>query len=488
MSRRLLARRAAVLGALVAVTRLPGLLAARTFNTDEATLAVGGRALRDGGSLYVDVIDRKPPLPFAAYALLGTEHLQLVRLAVALLILATALLLADEGDRRWGEGAGWVTGVAAVLGAAALGPADAPAANFELFALLPIAVAVVMAARGRAATAGVALAVAVLCKQPAAATIVPVAWSWWATRRWRGVGVGLAAGAVAGLVLAAPFGLRNVVEWSLLGTGGYLALDAGDLGFAAVRLVALIGLALLFWGGGWILVAAARRRADAPHAPDAPEPTASRADLDLWLLLGASLLGVVAGFRFFPHYLLQALPAVALLAGRGAARRPAWVRPALGWGIASVGVALTLAWAVAVTDPPQVEVDLARYAREHTTPDDQILVWGNEPEVYWRAHRLPAGGFTHSEFITGWSGGRRPRTVTEANVADRELYDEWIARLEADPPELVLDTAAADLRGGRWFPLQGFDALADLVRERYTRVATIEGVPVYRLRPEGRIS
>ncbi|MBX3286300.1 MAG: glycosyltransferase, partial [Actinobacteria bacterium] len=67
----LLARRAAVLGGLVAVTRLPGLLAARTFNTDEATLAVGGRALRGGGSLYVDVIDRKPPLPFAAYALAG---------------------------------------------------------------------------------------------------------------------------------------------------------------------------------------------------------------------------------------------------------------------------------------------------------------------------------------------------------------------------------------------------------------------------------
>ena len=71
-----------VLGLLVLLTRLPGLVSGRTFNTDEATLGVGGRALRSGGSLYVDVIDRKPPLPFAAYAAFGTAKAaieQLVR-------------------------------------------------------------------------------------------------------------------------------------------------------------------------------------------------------------------------------------------------------------------------------------------------------------------------------------------------------------------------------------------------------------------------
>ena len=99
--------------------------------------------------------------------------------------------------------------------------------------------------------------------------------------------------------------------------------------------------------------------------------------------------------------------------------------------------------------------------------------------------RLPAGGFTHSEFITGRSGGRRSHLVTEADVPDEELYREWIARLEADPPELIVDTAAADRRGGRWFPLEGFDALAELVRQRYTRVDTVDDAPIYRLRPNG---
>ena len=162
---------------LVLLTRLPGLLTQRSFNTDENTLGVGGRELARGGSLYVGVIDRKPPLPFLAYSVFGTEDFRLIRLVVAVLVLLSAVVVADEARRRWGDRAGWVAGSVLVLGVSASTPLDAQAANFELFALLPIVVAVVAAARGRAALAGAALAVAVLCKQPAAVTIVPVTWS-----------------------------------------------------------------------------------------------------------------------------------------------------------------------------------------------------------------------------------------------------------------------------------------------------------------------
>ena len=466
-----------VLGVLVLVTRLPGLVSDHTFNTDEATLGVGGRVLRSGGSLYVDLIDRKPPLPFAAYAVFGTEHLQLIRFVVAVLVLGAAWLCADEAKRRWGSSAGWVAGLIVVLGAAALAPADAQAANFELFALFPIVVAVVAAARGRSALAGVALAVAVLCKQPAAVTILPVGWSWWATRRWRGVGTGLAAGAVTGVVLAAPFGLANVIEWALLGTGGYLAFDPADLGFLAVRLLAVVAIAAGFWAGAWLLLIGGRT-----GGADEPSTGAGGVDLDLWLLFWGSLVGVVAGFRFFPHYVLQVLPAVALLAARGYSRRPALQRPAVILGVAATVITAGLAWSVVVSSPPKEQTDMAAYARANTAPDDTILVWGNEPEVYWRAHRRPAGGFTHSEFVTGYSGGRRPRPSTEANVPDADVYQDWIDRLRADPPELIFDTSAADLRGGRWFPLAGFGQLQGLIHARYERVATIDEVPVYRLR------
>lgn len=524
---------------LVLLTRLPGLVTQRSFNTDENTLGVGGRALADGGALYVDVIDRKPPLPFLAYRIFATTDFRVVRLVVAVLILLAALVVADEAIRRWGHRAGWAAGLVLVLGASALGPGDAQAANFELFALLPIVVAVVAAARGWSATAGVALAVAVLCKQPAAVTIVPVAWAWWQSSRWRGVLRGLAGGAVAALVLTAPFGLSKVLEWALLGTGGYLELDASDIGFALGRLWALVGLTAGFWGGAWLLAAAWRSRAandgstdrPAPSVPTTSVPTTSvtattdrpatsvpatgvpatdepvvdgsaadrteadgratagagrssegrSADLDLWLLLAVSWIGVVVGFRFFPHYLIQLLAPLALLAGRGAARRPVWGWLALVWGVVASLVAGALSWQVVFAEPPRYEKAVAAYVRARSEPGSEILVWGNVPEIYWLSDRQPAGGFTHSEFITGYSGGRRARRSTAATVPDQELYRTWIARLEADPPVLVVDTAAAYLRGGWWYPIEGYPELARLLRDRYERVATIRGVPVYRL-------
>lgn len=474
---------------LVLLTRLPGLVTTRAFNTDENTLGVGGRELAEGGSLYVGVIDRKPPLPFLAYSIFGTEDFRLIRLVVAVLVLLSALLVADEARRRWGDRAGWVAGTVLILGAAASTPLDAQAANFELFALLPIVVAVVAAARGRAALAGAALAVAVLCKQPAAVTIVPVAWSWWQTGRWRGVLRGLAAGGVATLVLTAPFGLARVLDWALLGTGGYLEMGRADIGFALVRLAALLGLTVGFWGGALLLAAATRPGGGTAGGTGtdgaAPAATgwAARPDLDLLLLLGASVVGVVAGFRFFPHYLVQLLPAVALLAGRGAVRRPAWVRPALVWGVGASVVAGALSWQVVFTEPPRYQQAIGDYARRHTQPGQEILVWGNEPAIYWAAHRQPAGGYTHSEFFTGYSGGRKARESTEATVPDRELYRRWVERLRTDPPALIIDTAAALLRGGKWYPIEGYPALTELLRTRYERVETIRGVPVYRLIP-----
>ena len=470
-----------ILGATL-LTRLPGLISARAFNPDEATLAVGGRVLAGGGKLYVDFLDRKPPLPFAVYGVIdrifGTDDLRPVRAVAALLVVAAAVVVADEADRRWGRRASWVAGLTVVLGASALGAQDAQPANFELFALLPIAVAVVAAARGRAILAGAALAGAVLCKQPAAVTALPVAFSLWRLQRGRGVLVGAVASVAAGVALAAPFGIGRVLQWALLGTGGYLGLSAGDLGLAAVRLIALAGLAVGFWGGAWLLTVAAGTGTGVDEPAGAAR---GRADVDLWLLLGASFMGVVAGFRFFPHYLLQLLPAVALLAGRGASRRPAWVRPAAAWGVAAAVVALALASAQALNPIAPLQRRVPAYVRSHSRPGDTILVWGNVPEIYWRSGRDPAGGFSHTEFVTGYSGGRRHQEASQADVPDEDLYRRFLTRLRQERPVLVVDTAAPDERGGRWFPLRRFPALTSMLEAHYRRVATVEGAPIYRL-------
>src|SRR4051794_17468306 len=135
---------------LALLTRAPGLLSARMYNVDESYLAAMGATMGRGGRLYVDAVDRKPPLLPWLYSLpqevFGSEDLRLLRLAVALAIAATGVLVVLltvrlGGDRRGGV----VAGALVVLGSVAFLPADGQAANFEVFALLPATAAVLVA-------------------------------------------------------------------------------------------------------------------------------------------------------------------------------------------------------------------------------------------------------------------------------------------------------------------------------------------------------
>src|SRR5690606_25828305 len=126
-----------------------------------------------------------------------------------------------------------------------------------------------------------------------------------------------------------------------------------------------------------------------------------RDDLDLWLWIGAGCVAVVAGFRFFGHYWLQVLPPAVVLAApllaRVVGRRRAWAP-------AGVAVPPELAVLFAFTPAPfrdQPGSDpLVAYVRTNTRPGESVLIWGNLPEVHWRADRLPGGGFVHSVFVT----------------------------------------------------------------------------------------
>ena len=488
-------RTVAILAGLTVVVRLPGLLTGNPFNSDETTLATGGRALADGGRLYVDVIDRKPPLPFALYRILDGfdvgHGLLVVRAVVAVLIFVTGVVVAREAGRRFGPSAALVAGVVVIAGTAALGVRDGQPANFEVISLLPIALAFCFGSRDRPIAAGIALAVATLCKQPAAVTAIPVAICLWRSGRWRSLGLAAGSGLVATVALAAPFGLGKVIEWSLLGTGGYLSLDPAGIGFAALRIGSLLAITAGFWGGAWLLALAPRTAAEPEIADPAGEPGADPAaavvdgpastsrDADLWWLLGVSALGVVAGFHFFPHYLIQLLPALGLLAGRGAVRRPTWVRPALAWGVAASLVGLATGLFHAFDATPRYEAGVAAVIRAHSCSGQRVLVWGNVPELYWRSGRLPAGGFTHTEFITGYSGGRQHDVTTEADVPDEQLYRDWLARIRRQRPAVFVDTAIADLRGGKDFPLVGYPTLDRYVVANYHVVDTIARVPIY---------
>src|SRR3954452_3567385 len=159
--RRDLVRIFLVLLALTFVLRLPAFFTP-VFNSDETFLATQAHVLNDGGQLYEEATDRKPPIvPYvyaATFTFFGTTALWSVRVVAMLAVALTALLLAIEARRRWGRRAGWIAGALFVLATVAFAPNDGQAANFEIFMLPSMTAAILLARRGRGAAAGVAVA------------------------------------------------------------------------------------------------------------------------------------------------------------------------------------------------------------------------------------------------------------------------------------------------------------------------------------------
>ncbi len=220
---------------LVAVLRAPT-FSDRVFNADEAYLATQAQVLNSGGRLYVDTVDRKPPVvPYlyaAVFWVTGSDSLVPVRLLAMLAQVLTAVLLAAEARRRlrWRHAA-VCAGVGYLLAATAFHPTDALAANFEVFMLPVMTAALLLGARDRPIAAGATLGVATLTKQTAATALLPLAYLAWRARRWRGL-LELGLAFVAWLVGAAIlFGPHDFFFWVFSGNRGYVDVG-GAFGYA----------------------------------------------------------------------------------------------------------------------------------------------------------------------------------------------------------------------------------------------------------------
>ncbi|WP_461026308.1 ArnT family glycosyltransferase, partial [Streptomyces sparsus] len=168
--------------AVSAAVRLPS-FSRPLWNPDEGFLATQARMLADGGTLYDNVVDRKPPLlPWlyqASFAVFGDTSLWPLKVLAVIAVAATAALLASFARRRWGDRAGVTAGLLCVLASIGLNPEDTQAATFEVFMLPMTAAAIWCADRRRWAAAGLFVAGAVLVKQTGGAVLLPVLYLLW---------------------------------------------------------------------------------------------------------------------------------------------------------------------------------------------------------------------------------------------------------------------------------------------------------------------
>jgi Dolichyl-phosphate-mannose-protein mannosyltransferase len=446
------------------------------FNSDETYLATQAQVLNHGGRLYHDAVDRKPPLvPYlyaATFKVFHSNGLWSVRMLAILAAALTAWLVAIEARRRYGDRAAWIAGLLCAFGSLLFVPQDGQAANFEIFMLPAMTAGFVLARRKHALPAGVALAIATLAKQTAAATLLPVGYLAAKQRGKRGVRDVLIGFTVPIAVVALLVGPGELLFWAVSGNGSYLEVKNASM-FVALRFLQKTGsyiganVALL-----WAVPFAWRSR---------------RENADLWLWLLSGVISVAIGFRFFGHYYLQLLPPLALLATGYLARRRIWF-PAVTIVVAAlvaIGFSIAAFWADQIDNEPAY-AQVSSFLEHHTRPQDRVLVWGHLPEIYWASGREPATRFITTGFLTGHWGGRPPQEVSP-DLATPGAWQEFYQDFAAHPPEYILDTSPARVRGSQYYPMTNYPNLAGFVADHYRWVRSIDNIAVYKIEPSPTI-
>ena len=307
--------------------------------------------------------------------------------------------------------------------------------------------------------AGVLTGIAVLIKQSAFdAGLAAVVYLLWRERR-RGLAPAavLVAGALVPVAIAAASAARlsawlyAVVGYRFEGDSllnGSLSGRAHQFWLSLPPAGKALGLLALLAAVGW-------RRS----------PLLAR----IWL--GAAVLGAIAGGNFHPHYYIQLVPPLSLLAAVGV--RTLWLsapRPAIAAAgaaaVATLALALPVAWATPTEqaktiwpgDPHLVhDAALARYVRAHTLPTERVLAVWADADLYYLADRRPAVRYLWSRNIASIPGAL-------------EAFRHALATRRAELVVVVQPPSKLDPSG----------RTAALLRREYRLVARLGGASVYR--------
>ena len=487
------------------------------MDIDEGSYAGIACRLLDGGTVYRDGVENKFPGIFyvykAVFAVFGRYNMVAIHAAVTLAAIATALVVGAIARRYAAENAAnraerWAAALYVVFSAAYY--PKMLAGNTEMFAVLPAAVTVwcYLRAPGCGArgavwylAAGAFGAVALLGKQVALATFAAVL----ADRALSPRGfprakeargpypaldpspsvsglreplralrdLALLAIGFAGVVIAMVMHLQRVGAWddAVFWTWTYvlhyyMPSGTADHGFAFNLATSFLPFLITL---GPLIYLAYRGKGRAQSAL-------------YWWLAGNVCAGLVGG-RMYGHYFLLFVPALATLAGIGAARwlddahrreRRYLIALVAAVAVAFFGVATMYEGATGSAFTPSPDYrEASAYVRARTAPGDQIFVWGWFPALYQAADRCPSTRFVYTHIMSGAnaSGAERNHNVPEA-------WDMLMRDLKRAPPAYILDTSPGDYNFS--FPPERYPHLWAFIAARYRVETTIAGVRLFR--------
>lgn len=237
-------------------------------------------------------------------------------------------------------------------------------------------------------------------------------------------------------------------------------------------------------------------------------PVRGTADDVWWLglawLVASVCAAAIGGGRFYLHYLVQYVPALAVLAGH-----PALARALLGGETPGRHTTLVRLAVGALTAAQLVEIGLgaghryeakarrledgrtaaqaaAAHIRDHTAPADPIACWGWTawPVYYWAQRRAPGriykplGSVTTFNANTAFAEGR-PITLTPG-----AMTEQYIAEFDRNPPAyFVYSPSFESTFGARPDPLQQFAPLLERLGRDYVPDAAYGDLRLFRRRP-----
>ncbi len=474
---------AVLVAVVVFIAHAPSFLH-RLMDGDEAVYGSIAALINVGGGLYAEGgIDNKPPGIFWIYALtfrlFGQYQMTAVHGVALVAVVVTCVLLFLMG-RSLGSSK---TGLLAALFYGVLTAAGNPrllAANTEIFMMVPLVGSVLVMLRRQWFWCGILLVAAGAFRQSAAINVllVAIAILWLETpnlrRRAFGVfAVGLASGLAMGAVILLLTGsLVGSWRWTVEVLYGYASTQASgdvfwwrarDSVLAFVIAMAVIWIAAIAFVARWKTLSVNERLMVA------------------WLVLG--MVGSFAGAHLSWHYFVQAMGPLALLAALAFDRMELKRSVAVAAGVGIVIPAVAW-WVFDVTaDPltydfigpvPQHQA-VAAYIHDHTSPSDRVFVWGVWPALYVESDRLMASRFPG--FLRGFPrGSNLPSNNWDTSP---DVWPLLQADLSANPPALIVDTAAAGWSDFSKYPMSDYPVLAELVARGYHVVGSVDGVVFY---------
>jgi len=352
---------------------------------------------------YRDFWYDKPPLSALYYALIGGWCGWPLRLLDAAYVLLACYLVFRLCRSWWSELEGYVGALLLAFFTTFYLPSAVIPFAADAIMLVPHLAAVYFASRRRAFTCGICAGIAFLANTKA--LFVLAVCGIWAMSDLLPLALGFCLPVAVGLTVGLGTGALNayweqVWRWGFLYAKGSPVLDplangalrTGNwLGFHFALVVAAIyGMRWLDRNFAW--------------------------KLGTWTVL--SYAAVALGFRFAPHYFLQLLPPLTVLASFGVAHA---IRGKRKWVLILVGASLLVPvlrfgprYAVLAFDDlegraPQwsdVAMDLdsqavARFVRASGMPGESLFVWGYRPDIYVFTRLYSDSRYWDSQPLTG---------------------------------------------------------------------------------------